>query len=133
MSIDALLYDYIIREENYQDGEIIIEEGSTGYWVYVVMEGRVNINKETPKGTLTIDTLKEDAFFGEMAFFQAVKDVQFASAVADGPVVIGALDTERLTRDLNTLSPRLKKLIDTLLKRRMEATQKFVELTLKSK
>ena len=81
---------------------------------------------------MTIDTLGENSFFGEMAFFQAVKDVQFASAVADGSVLIGTLDTERLTRDLNSLSPRLKKLLDTLLKRRLESTQKFVDILLKS-
>ena len=133
MSFDALLYDYIVKEETFQDGDVIIEEGSTGYWINVVMEGRVKVKKNTPKGMMTINTLKEGSFFGEMVFFQTVKQTRFASVVADGTVIIGTLDTERLTKDLNSLSPRLKKLINTLLKRRREATEKLIRLIIKSK
>jgi CRP-like cAMP-binding protein len=133
MSVDALLFDYIVKEETFKDGDVIIEEGSTGYWINVVMEGKVKVKKITPKGMITINTLKEGNFFGEMVFLQTGEKSRFASVVADGTAVIGTLDAERLTMDLNTLSPRLKKLINTLLNRRREATEKLITLMLNTK
>ena len=35
----------IASEETYQDGQVIIKEGTTGDWVYVVLSGSVEISK----------------------------------------------------------------------------------------
>ena len=60
---DHLLLGYIASEETYEDRTVIIEEGSKGEWICVVLEGRVKVKKKTEKGKVTLDTLKEGDIF----------------------------------------------------------------------
>jgi len=89
------------------------------------MEGQLKVTKRTEAGIVTIDTLKQGAIFGEMALFGRLLDRRSASVIAaDGPVKIGVLDFHLLLRDYETLSPRLKLLIDALIVRLKEATER---------
>ena len=45
MTIDGLLYGYVASEENYPDKAVIIEEGSKGDWVYVILKGSAKVKK----------------------------------------------------------------------------------------
>ena len=36
----------IASKETYEDGQVILEEGSTGNWMYVVLSGKVEISKK---------------------------------------------------------------------------------------
>ena len=58
MSTDTVFDPYISEVKKYADGDVIIEEGSFGSWIYVVLEGSVKVKKRTAKGMVTIDTLK---------------------------------------------------------------------------
>ena len=108
MAINSLVYKYVIDEESYPDNTAIIKEGSSGDWVYVVLNGKVKVKKKTPKRMVTISILKEGDIFGEIAFFQKGKVTRPSSVIADGPVKIGVLDNERLNSDWQSLSPQLK-------------------------
>jgi len=44
---------HIASEETYKDGQVILEEGSSGDWVYVVLSGSVEISKTIGEGTLS--------------------------------------------------------------------------------
>ncbi|MBW1739798.1 MAG: cyclic nucleotide-binding domain-containing protein [Deltaproteobacteria bacterium] len=132
MAIDPLVYEYVANEENYPENAVIIEEGSNAYWVYVVLEGQVKVKKRTPNGMVTVNTLKEGAIFGEIAFFQEGKVTRTASVIADGPVQVGILDTERLITDWQMLSPQLKGLIMSLIKRLQEATKRTIAMVVES-
>jgi len=132
MSIDEFIYAFIAKEENYQDSDSIIKEGTSGDWVYVVLEGKVKVKKMTSKGLLVIDTLKEGDIFGEMILWQSGKGARTASVVADGAVKVGVLDTGFLLKEYERLSPRLKDLMRSLIKRLGEATQKVVTLAVES-
>jgi len=57
--MDPALHSYIAEETTYSDGEVIIEEGSRGSWIYVILEGSAKVKKRTPKGMVTIDILRE--------------------------------------------------------------------------
>ena len=46
MPIDPYVHGYIAREEHHQDKDIIIREGSKGYWIYVILEGKVKVKKK---------------------------------------------------------------------------------------
>jgi len=124
MAINGLVYGYVASEEEYPDKKKIIEENSQGSWVYVVLEGRVKVKKKTPKGSITIETLKEGAIFGEMALLDKTKGLRTATIVADGPVKIGVLDKDRLDNEFELLSPQLKDLIKTLVSRLEDTTTK---------
>jgi len=116
---------YLSGEETYESGDIIIEEGSQGSWVYIVLEGQVKVTKRTEAGIVTLDTLKQGAIFGEMALFGKLLDGRSASVIAaDGPVKLGVLDFELLRRDYESLSPPLRLLINTLIVRLKESNER---------
>ncbi len=129
MSFDPILYSHVAKEEDYPDKTVIIEEGSTGYWIFVVLEGKVRVTQKTPQGAVTIDTLKEGDVFGEMAFFERGRGMRTASVIADGPVRLGLLDTDQLDKDYEALSPQLKELITTLIIRLKETTRQASTLS----
>jgi CRP-like cAMP-binding protein len=126
VDIHQLMQVYLSGEETYESGEIIIEEGSIIKWVYVVLEGQLKVKKRTEAGTVTIDTLKKGAVLGEMALLGKFQNGRSASVIAaDGPVKLGVLDFHLLLKDYESLSPRLKLLIDTLVMRLKESNQRI--------
>lgn len=134
MPIDEFVYAFVAKEENYKDNDYIIKEGTSGSWVYLILEGKVKVKKVTAKGLITVDTLKEGDIFGEMILWhwQAGHAARTASVIADGNVRVGVLDTEALLKEYEKLSPRLKDLMKSLIKRLGETTQKAVTLAVES-
>jgi CRP-like cAMP-binding protein len=131
MNIPPELYEIIVNEEYHEDKDVIIKEDAHGNWMYIILEGQVKVKKKTPSGLATIDTLKQGEIFGEMNLLMNTHEKRSASVVADGPVVLGLLDTNRVIEDLNSLSPQLRKFISTLAKRLQGATGKVVEILAK--
>lgn len=126
MTLDHYIFAYVAKEESYQSKEFVVKEGSRGDWVYVILEGKAKVKKATPKGMVTIDNLKEGDIFGEIVLWETGGGVRTASVVADGPIKVGVLDNEQLLRDYESVSPRLKSLIKSLIMRLKETTQKAV-------
>lgn len=124
MPVDQMIYGYVASEESYADKAVVIEEGSKGKWVFVVLEGQVKVKKRSRKGLVTIDTLKEGAIIGEMALLERTEGLRTASVIADGPARVGVLDTERIINEYEALSPQLKGLIRSLIVRLKETTAK---------
>ena len=133
MAIDPILLAYVASEETYFDRETVIQEESKNNWVYVILEGRVKIQKKSPRGLVTLGTLKKGAVLGEMAFLTGGKGVRSVSAVATGgDVRVGLLDSQRLLRDYESVPPRLKDLINLLIKRLRSANDRVCELVAKA-
>jgi CRP-like cAMP-binding protein len=128
MTINGLVYGYLVNEVSYADKAVIIKEDTKGDSVYVLLEGRVKVKKNTPGGMITVDTLKEGAVFGEMALFDKSKGVRTATALADGPVKVGVMDKDRLEQEFEALSPQLQGLIKTLISRLEHTTKKAILL-----
>jgi CRP-like cAMP-binding protein len=125
VEIDPFL---ILEEEEYKDGDVILREGTSTDWIYIVLEGRVRIQKSTPQGVVSITTLGEERVVGEMAFLEKGKVPRAASAVAQGYVRLGVLDHDKLTKEYDLLSPLFKKLILTLVRRLRYVTDAAVRL-----
>jgi len=128
MPIDQSVYGYIAKEERHQDKDYIIKEGSKGYWIYVILEGKVKVKKKTPKGLVTIHTLSEGDIIGEMILWPAGEGERIASVIAEGPTVLGLLDTDRIIKEYESVSPRLKNLLKDLILKLNETTRKAVSL-----
>ncbi len=128
MTVNSQVLGYIVSEERFSDKSVIIKEGSIGDWVYVILKGRVKIKKQTSGGLLTIDTLSEGNFVGEMAMLKQSNSTRTASAVADGPVVLGLLDSVRLLQEWEAQPARIKKLISNLIQNLEEATKKAADM-----
>jgi CRP/FNR family cyclic AMP-dependent transcriptional regulator len=67
----------------YDVADVIFEEGSTGRELYVVLEGKIDIVKDSGAARITIVTLGKGEFFGEMAVIDGSS--RSATAVAAAP------------------------------------------------
>jgi CRP/FNR family cyclic AMP-dependent transcriptional regulator len=67
----------------YDVADVIFEEGSTGRELYVVLEGKIDIVKDSGTTRTTIVTLGKGEFFGEMAVIDGSS--RSATAVAAAP------------------------------------------------
>jgi CRP-like cAMP-binding protein len=123
----------ILEEEEYKDGDVILREGTSTDWIYIILEGQVRIQKKTPKGAVAITTIGEGQMVGEMAFLEKGKEPRAASAVALGYVRLGVLDRDRLTKEYDSFSPLFRKLILTLVRRMRYITEIAAKLVIETK
>ena len=129
MDIEPLVSPYLAGDETYKPGDVIIEEGSRGDWVYNVLEGQVKVTKRTSVGMLTIDVLKKGAIFGEMALFGKAPGARSASVIAaDGIARVGVLDADQLIQDYESLSLELRLLIKALIMGLKESNERAAAL-----
>ncbi len=101
-SLQKLLRLSKIRE--YEDGELIIEEGDQDPWLYFLLAGKIRVSKEG----LTINTIsKKGEIFGEMRIVDSMK--RSASVSAIGKTICLAVDTSAKNRisDQDTLDEKL--------------------------
>ncbi len=119
---------YIRDEEIHPDGTVIFEEGGFSDWVYVIIEGEVKVSKNTPKGKVTVATLGEGDFIGELEFLDLGKEARSATVVAVGPVKLGVLDRDKLRREYDSLSPDFRKIIRTVVQRLRRITVQAASL-----
>jgi CRP-like cAMP-binding protein len=133
MSVDSVFDPYIVDVRTYPDGEMIIEEGSRGSWIHVVLEGSVKVKKRTAKGMVTIDTLKEGEIFGEMVFLEGGEGARSASVMAaESGVRVGLLDTEKLINEYEAVPAELKALIRSFMIKLRDTTSKVCSIVVAS-
>jgi CRP-like cAMP-binding protein len=129
MSIETVFDSYVVEVKTYKDGDVIIEEGSFGSWIYVLQEGSVKVKKATANRMVTIDTLKEGEVFGEMVFLEGGTGARSASVIAaESPVKVGLLDTQRLVDDYEAVAPEVKSLIQSLMTKLRDTTSKVCSI-----
>ncbi|MBN1830770.1 MAG: cyclic nucleotide-binding domain-containing protein [Deltaproteobacteria bacterium] len=125
-------YAHILEEEDYADGESIVKQGGHGKWIWVILEGVVNICKETSSGLLTVARIGEGCFVGTITALSIREYARSASATtAEGHVRLGLLDTEYLSREYSSLSPDFKMLLLSLDARLRQVTDLVVALSIK--
>ena len=120
-------YMYVVDEEDFYDGETIIEEGKHGNWIWVILEGVIDILKETPKGPLSIVQLTNGSFVGSLSSFLVKDHARSASARSVGNVQLGVLDSQRLSQEYAKMSADFRTMIMSLDKRLKQITNRVVE------
>ena len=76
MAIEKCINDFDV-------GDVIFEEGSSGRELFVVIEGKIEIAKISSAGKTVIVTLGKGEFFGEMAVIDGSS--RSATAIAAAP------------------------------------------------
>ena len=76
MTIEKCINDFDV-------GDVIFEEGSSGRELFVVLEGQIEIAKITGAGKTVIVTLGKGEFFGEMAVIDGSS--RSATAISAAP------------------------------------------------
>jgi hypothetical protein len=125
-------YTYVVAEEHFHDGEIIVKEGNYGNWIWVILEGMVNITRETSKGPVPLARLGQGCFIGTLVSLLHGDNIRTASVTAFGEVQLGLLDTQRLAGEYASLSSDFRNLLFSLAGRLGKITDSTVNLFQKS-
>jgi CRP-like cAMP-binding protein len=120
-------YMYVVDEEDFFDSEHIVEEGKHGSWIWVILEGVVDIVKEVESGTIPIIRIGDGSFIGSMASFLLQGHIRTATAVAVGNVQLGVLDSQRLAQEYAGMSLKFRTFLTSLDKRMKQLTDRIVE------
>lgn len=123
-------YMYVVDEEEFLDGERIVEEGKHVSWIWVILEGAVDIVKETPQGPVTILRIGNGAFIGSISALLWQGSIHHTTAVAVGNVLLGVLNSQRLSWEYSILSPHLRGFLISLEKRLKQVTEKAASVRL---
>jgi CRP-like cAMP-binding protein len=118
---------YVADEEDFFDGEYVVEEGKHGSWIWVILEGVVEIVRETPDGALPIVRLGDGSFIGSLSSFLIQGHIRTATAVAVGNVQLGVLDSQRLAQEFARLTPEFRGLLLSIDKRLKQLNERAIE------
>jgi CRP-like cAMP-binding protein len=121
-------YSYVVDEEGFYDGDEIVQEGNHGNWIWVILEGVVEISRQTPKGTLKILRIGEGAFLGSVNALLKGDNVRSATVTAIGNVQLGMLDSQLMTSELANLSVDYREFVRGLDERLKQATNMAVNI-----
>jgi CRP-like cAMP-binding protein len=121
-------YSYVVDEEGFYDGDEIVHEGNHGNWLWVILEGVVEIMKETPRGDLKLLRLGDGAFLGSAASLLRGENVRSATVTADGNVQLGMLDAQLMTSELANCSLEYREFVESLDERLKRVTNMAVEI-----
>ncbi len=117
-------------EETYDDGTVIIKEGTSGDWLYVVLSGAVEISKMIAGRKYVIDVLKPGEIFGEVGFLGVKKRTATVKAV--GQTTLGIVDRTALDAEFNELSSDLRNILMAMAKRFEKMVSRVVEFSSRS-
>ena len=106
---------HIASEEIYKDGQVILEEGSSGDWVYIVLSGSVEISKTIEGRKFIITALEPGEVFGELGYLGAMK--RTATARGIGETTVGVIDRSFLDQEFNKLSGPFRSILVAVVKR----------------
>jgi CRP-like cAMP-binding protein len=123
-------YMHVVDEEEFYEGERIVEEGKHGNWIWIILEGQVDIVRESAKGPLTVLKIGDGAFVGSLDSLMTRGSRRSASAIARGNVQLGVLDSQRLSSEYTAMSPQLKNIMISLDRRLKRVTERHVETSI---
>ncbi|MEW6077789.1 MAG: DUF4388 domain-containing protein [Thermodesulfobacteriota bacterium] len=123
--IKGPMIDYmdVVAEEEYQDGQPIVHEGKHGAWMWVILEGKIKICKETGGELVPLLKLGAGSFIGNLSSLGAEGYVRSATAVAADRVILGVLDRQRLNHEYSALSLDFRKIITSMDNRLKQVTE----------
>lgn len=108
---------------SYQDGEIIIKQGTVGDCFYIIQEGEVEVVYESDEEEKVIAKLKESDFFGEMGIFE--KDVRSCTVRAKGEAKILTMDKRSLYSNIKKDPSLAFRLLEKMSSRIRETNKHF--------
>jgi sigma-B regulation protein RsbU (phosphoserine phosphatase) len=111
-------------ERNLQPGQVILQEGSTGHELYVIVEGLVEVVKGHGAEELLLAKRGPGEFIGEMALIEAKP--RFATVRALEPTRLLEFTEEQLRFVLDQQPLLLYQSVRTLTARLREADQKMI-------
>ena len=107
-------YLHVVDEEEFFDGEEIIIEGNHGNWIWVILEGTVELTRSTPKGPIKFLQIGDGAFIGSISSLLSDESVRNVTATAVGNVQLGMLDSQGIGSEFSRMTPEFKNIVRSL-------------------
>jgi CRP-like cAMP-binding protein len=107
-------YLHVVDEEEFFDGEEIIVEGNHGNWIWVILEGTVELSRSTPKGPLKFLQISDGAFIGSISSLLSDESVRNVTAQAVGNVQLGMLDSQGMGSEFSRMTPEFRNIVRSL-------------------
>jgi hypothetical protein len=107
-------YMYVVDEEEFLDGDRIVEENKFGNWMWVILSGVVDIIRKTKQGPEVILKIGKGGFIGRLTSLIVRRDVRNATVVAVGNVQLGVLDLQRLSNEYSCMSNGFRNVVASL-------------------
>ena len=121
-------YMYVVDEEEFYEGDEIVIEGNYGNWMWVILEGVIEISKQTPDGPLKILRLSDGAYVGSISSFLTESSMRTATAKALTRVQLGMLDSQLLANEYAAMSQELRDVVKSLDRRLHQVTDSVVQI-----
>ena len=121
-------YSYVVDEEGFYDGDEIVHEGNHGNWIWVILEGIVEISKESSQGLVKLLRIGDGAFLGSVTALLKGDNVRSANVTAIGNVQLGMLDSQLMTSELANLSLDYRDFVRGLDSRLKQANKMVVDI-----
>ena len=119
-------------KEKYKKGDVIIQEGTSGAKMYIIIRGSVVIEKGTGSEKLEINRLDVGACFGEMAIID--KMPRFASAIAAEKTSVIAINEIVLRANDPQLALKLYRNLAAMISEKLRLSDsKYMEMVAKMK
>ena len=101
----------------YKKGEQIIKQGDYGISIYIILNGNVEVSRESEGGDVVLATLGPGDIIGEMIFLNKGVEVRSASARALQDSELEVWHPDDLGKKYEEIAPVLKAMINQVLKR----------------
>ncbi|MGM0417574.1 MAG: cyclic nucleotide-binding domain-containing protein [Thermodesulfobacteriota bacterium] len=101
-------YGEIVDEEFFEKDELIVNEGRYGSWIWVLLDGLVQIEKKSSGKNIPVVQLGRGSFIGSLAGFARGDRPRSATVRAMSPVQLGVLDAQSLSREYTSYSDLLR-------------------------
>ncbi|MBU1172144.1 MAG: cyclic nucleotide-binding domain-containing protein [Proteobacteria bacterium] len=121
-------YSSVVDEDEYTDGATIVAQGRHGNWLWVILEGIVDIFKQTEHGQALVSSSGTGAFIGGLTTILQPENSRSASAVARGTVQLGVIDTQQLSSEMSTIDPEFKKVLLSLDNRFRKISSRYTDI-----
>lgn len=109
----------------YQNGEIVIKQGTVGDCFYVIQNGKVEVIDESGDNEVVVAELGETDFFGEMGIFE--RDVRSCTVRAKGEAKILTMDKKSLYKSIQKDPSLAFRLLEKMSNRLRETTKQLGE------
>jgi CRP-like cAMP-binding protein len=101
-------YGEIVDEEFFEKDEVIVKEGRYGSWIWVILDGLVQIEKKVSGNNIPVVQLGRGSFIGSLAAFARGDRPRSATVRALSSVQLGVLDAQSLSKEYTSYSDLLR-------------------------
>ena len=119
-------YSYVVEEESYNDGAMIVKEKAHGKWISAIYGGTAIVRRDTINGPLDVARLGEGSFIGSFRALLFGEFQRSASVFAESGVHLVTLNSQRIYNEYTSLSLDFQNLLVSLDNRLARLTDRAV-------